>query len=253
MGRGAAARGTPSPPPPIVGGGSAPPPPAPPPPAPPPPPRPPGAPPGPGGAASSATGDGGEKRSRAMTTLNWEKMSSVKASNTMWGNPTGGAQSALQKLLGSGKKLTIDTAKLEGKFFKPESKARPGSMGGAGGGAGGGGAGGAGGGGVARAAKVQILDGKRSTSVGIVANKMERMLQVVIPPHPVRRGLTACLPLFSLLSIRQTDSRPFGWCDPHPSRWSTPAHSPPPTPHPSHPSPLAPCAGQAAARRDHGG
>ena len=68
-----------------------------PPPAPPPPPPPP--PPG----APSPPAELGEKRSRAMTTLNWEKMSMVKATKTLWGQ--GGALSSLRGLLGGREEL----------------------------------------------------------------------------------------------------------------------------------------------------
>ena len=62
-----------------------------------------------------------------MTTLNWEKMSMVKATKTLWGQ--GGALASLRGLLGGRDELVIDVAKLEGRFFKPEAKLRRDSQG----------------------------------------------------------------------------------------------------------------------------
>ena len=160
----------PPPPPPVIGGEGGPPVPPPPPPmlagGPPPPPPPP--PPGisklkTAGTAVMAVNAWGN-RSKPMNTLNWEKLPTYKANNTLWGD--GGATQSLEEILGDGKSLELDLAELEGMFAKPEVKGRMG--------------GGPSGGEEERKAKVMkvtLLDAKRSTSVGIVMKRITDALQ----------------------------------------------------------------------------
>jgi hypothetical protein len=63
----------------------------------------------------------GEKRSKPMNTLNWEKMPTFQANKTIWGQ---GANESLQKLIGEGKTLALDVDRLEVMFAKPEVKPR---------------------------------------------------------------------------------------------------------------------------------
>ena len=98
----------------------------------------------------------GEKRSKPMNTLNWEKLPTFKANKTIWGQGGSSATSSLQALLGEGKTLQLDVTALEGMFAKPETKVR-----------------------TAKAiddrpklSKVTLLDAKRSTSVGIVMKRI---------------------------------------------------------------------------------
>jgi len=133
----------------------------------PPPPPPPAPPLGPGasklklaGSVVMAANTWGEKRSKPMNTLNWEKLPTFKANKTIWGQQgAGSATSSLLDFLGTGKEvLDLDVTRLEEMFAKPEVKER-----------------------TPRAADaeftprkmaISLLDAKRSTSVGIVMKRI---------------------------------------------------------------------------------
>ena len=104
----------------------------------------------------------GEKRSKPMNTLNWEKLPTFKAGRTIWAQ--GGATQSLEALLG-GKSLDLDLTALEEMFAKPETKAVA--------------SGGAGASDEKKGAsnRVTLLDAKRSTSVGIVMKAITDALQ----------------------------------------------------------------------------
>ena len=104
----------------------------------------------------------GEKRSKPMNTLNWEKLPTFKAGRTLWA-AGGAATASLEQLLGGeGKSLQLDLGELEGMFAKPEVKPRFSTS-------------------VAdersKVSKVTLLDAKRSTSVGIVMKRITDALQ----------------------------------------------------------------------------
>ena len=150
------------PPPPIMGapppiGGGMPPPPPPPMGGPRAPPMPPGV---PGGAkVSDMVSQYGDKRSKPMNTLNWEKLPAFKANKTIFG--AGTVASSLSKVLGTNRKLNIDVNLLEAKFARPEVKKRVEST-------------------VEKPLglkKVSLLEAKRSTSVGIVMKRIKDALQ----------------------------------------------------------------------------
>ena len=120
--------GGPPPPPPLPGAAGAPPPPPPPPMlnggppgAPPPPPMPPGTPGAPpAGAALTAPGaPASERRSKPMSTLNWEKLGMGRLSRTLWGaggvdGGAKGAAGALESLLAEGRSaFVVDVDALE--------------------------------------------------------------------------------------------------------------------------------------------
>ena len=128
----------------------------------------------------------GEKRSKPMNTLNWEKLPTFKATKTIFA--TGGASAGLRTLLGEEKQLDLDLAELEGLFARPETKAKPVAAGGEE---------------KPRATKVSLLDAKRSTSVGIVMKRITDALR----GHDLRQALMEVdldlLPLEVLPMVRE--------------------------------------------------
>ena len=97
-----------------------------------------------------------------MNTLNWEKLPTFKVNKTLWSGQ--GASLSLQGMLGEGKALSLDVDKLEGMFAKPATKAR--TVGGATSEAA-----------APKSSKVQLLEAKRSTSVGIAMKRITDGLQ----------------------------------------------------------------------------
>ena len=123
------------------------------------------------GTVAMAAATWGDKRSKPMHTLNWDKLPQFKAGKTIFA--TGGAASGLESLLGGGK-LELDVSELEGLFARPEAKAKAAAPGDD----------------RPRVTKVQLLEQKRSTSVGIVMKRVTDALKCVTrsrssPPCPL--------------------------------------------------------------------
>ena len=144
--------GAPPPPPPLLrppGSAGAP---------PPPPPPAPGSP-----SVTEAASTWGEKRSKPMNTLNWDKMVAARAQKTLWA--AGGASASLSALLGKGAALQLDVRELEERFAKPPEKKRNASITGADGGA------------VPKLKVVTLLEQKRSQQVGMLQQRVRKDME----------------------------------------------------------------------------
>jgi len=102
----------------------------------------------------------GDKRSKAMNTLNWEKLPTFKAGRTLWSSE-GAAATGLESLLGKGNSLDLNVNSLEEMFARPDIKPRAMTVAGD----------------APKVNKVQLLDQKRSTDVGIVMKVITDALQ----------------------------------------------------------------------------